>query len=176
MAHSKDDARFLDGSFHLHARLDRRGHGLLAQYVVALRSEREGNFHVQMVLDGDDHSIRQAFANGLERVRGCLEEVLVGFEHQSLVYGIRLCHNLTGLGARLGDGHHFAQCWFLQCVRSITLISRRWYRHSKRTIEDRTHPTALAAADDSEGDWLGSKPGEVVRHGVGVGRRSGEPQ
>ena len=85
VAYSKDDARFLDGGFDFDARLDRGAHGLLAQYVVSLRSEREGDFRMQVVLDGDDHSIRKAFAGSLQLVCGRLEEVLVGFKDEILV-------------------------------------------------------------------------------------------
>lgn len=85
MPHPEDDVGFLNRRLHPDTVVDSGGHGLLAEDVIALLSERKRYLHVHLILYGNENGICKTLSNGLDRFLRCLEQVLPGLEDESLV-------------------------------------------------------------------------------------------
>ena len=125
MAHAEDDPSLLHGCFHLDAVFNRGRHGLLAQDVVSLCSEGEGDLHVHLVLDGNNDGVREAGTDRLEGVCGCFEKVLPAIEHERAVDRVRLCEDLLRELAWLCNRDDLAFRRFLNGVGCVCLLEGR---------------------------------------------------
>jgi hypothetical protein len=104
----KDNASLLHGGFDPKTMLDRRGHRLLAQNVVPLRSEGLDQFRMQAVLDGNNDGVCETLPDRPDGLRRSLVELFPGFKGETVVDTISICKERPGVGPWLRDGYHLA--------------------------------------------------------------------
>lgn len=108
MSQSKDNAGLLHCGLDPKTMFDRRGHRLLAQNIVSLSGEGHDQFHVHMVLDGDENGICKALSDCLDGFRGSFVELLPSFEHEIAVDAVSICEERPCLRPWLRNCYHLA--------------------------------------------------------------------
>lgn len=121
MTHPKYDPGLVDCLLHLKEMAQVGCHRFLAQDMIALLSKGQDNILVHMVLYSDDDSIRQALPNGLERLRGCFEEILPRIEDEGIVDSVRFGKEGAGIVAGFRDRYDFALMRLIERVGCIVL-------------------------------------------------------
>lgn len=107
------------GLFHLqnlphhgHTLANGRGHGLLAQDVVALGRKVGDGIGVQLVHHGDDDAVGHLAVGN---------HILPLCELHRLGYAVLAGHGRSAVLSRLGDGHHLGQVRVVQCIAGVGL-------------------------------------------------------
>jgi hypothetical protein len=108
MTHSKNHTSPLDRSFHTQTVINGDSHRFLAQDMIALLCESQGNFGMYMILNSNDNSISQAFSNRRDRFSRSGKKISPAGEYEGLVDTMKIGKLALSLGPGFRYSHDFA--------------------------------------------------------------------
>jgi len=159
--------------------LNGRGHRLLAQNVVPLRSKGLDQFRVQAVLDGNNDGICETLPDRPDRLRRSLVELFPGFKSETAIDAISICKKRPGVRTRLGNGYNLAFGGFPDGILCIGLRAEFDQGDQQSVVSSAsaccvyTYTTPLPAADDGKCDRLSWIPGPEAHCSMKVAEEQG---